>query len=262
MAALDEAYNNRDFIEGADAFPPRWQARAKAFRQKLGARAILGQSYGDSPRQTYDLFMPEQSALGLMVFVHGGYWRMFDHSIWSYLATGALQHRWAVAMPSYDLCPQVRIPYITRQLAQFLSVISARVAGPITLTGHSAGGHLVSRMLAPDMLAAPLSARIKGVVPISPVADLRPLLQTSMNDDFCLDLAAAEAESPVLQPASHVPVRIWVGGAERPAFLDQARWLADAWGCEMTIAPHKHHFDVIDALEDPQSDLIRTLTLG
>ena len=82
-----------------------------------------------------------------------------------------------------------------------------------------------------------------------------------MNDDFRLDLAKAEAESPVLMTNRHdAQVTVWVGADERPAFLDQARWLADAWRASQVIAPGKHHFNVIDPLGDPQSALVGLLT--
>ena len=111
-------------------------------------------------------------------------------------------------------------------------------------------------------LGSAVSSRIRVIQPISPVADLRPLLETTMNDDFRLDEAAARAESPVLLPkALKVPVNIWVGSDERPAFLDQARWLADAWaGTTHTVVEGRHHFNVIDALKDETSDMVRSLT--
>lgn len=71
-------------------------------------------------------------------------------------------------------------PYIP----QAVTTLAERVSGPLTLSGHSACGHLVSRMLAPGMLAPDVAARIQKVAPISPVADLRHLLETSMNADF------------------------------------------------------------------------------
>ncbi|MHA6264748.1 alpha/beta hydrolase [Arenibacterium sp. CAU 1754] len=259
---LDDAYANAAYIPQADTFPPRWQQQARAFVDGLSAqgRARMGVSYGESERSRFDLFLPESAPAGLMIFVHGGYWLRFDRSYWSHLAAGALARGWAVAMPSYDLCPDVRIADITRQVARAVQVIAEHVAGPIALTGHSAGGHLAARMLAPGMLPADVVARIRTVVPISPVADLRPLLRTSMNADFRMDEQAAAAESPVLQPAPSVPVTIWVGADERPAFLDQARWLAQAWGADQVIVPGKHHFDVIEALEDPDSQIVRLLT--
>ncbi|MFK7746548.1 MAG: alpha/beta hydrolase [Roseobacter sp.] len=258
---LDDAYANAAYIKDAASYPPRWTQTADGFRQRLADRAELGISYGESDRQAFDFFHADGAAKGTVVFVHGGYWLRFDRSYWSHFAHGALSLGWNVAMPSYDLCPTVSIAQITNQIASAVHAIARKATGPVTLTGHSAGGHLVARMLDPGVLPAEVLARISRVAPISPVADLRPLLHTSMNADFKLDMAGAVAESPVLQPAPDIAVSVWVGADERPVFLEQAKALSVAWDVAQVIVPGRHHFDVIDALQDGRSDLIRFLTL-
>ncbi len=257
---LDDAYGNAPHIPNAETYPPRWTTAASEFRAALGPRAKIGLSYGAAEREVFDLFQPEGLPKGTVIFVHGGYWRAFDKSTWSHFAGGPIAQGWAVAMPSYTLCPENAISGITTQIAQAVTTVTRTTEGPITLTGHSAGGHLVARMLAPGMLAADVLARLVTVLPISPLSDLEPLLQTAMNADFQMDLAEARAESPIHQPAPDIPVTVWVGADERPAFLDQARWLAQAWDVPCHVARDKHHFDVIDDLIDPQSDLTGLLT--
>ncbi len=129
------------------------------------------------------------------------------------------------------------------------------------MTGHSAGGHLSARMGCADAaLPDAVAARLRRVVPISPVADLAPLMQTEMNTQLHLDSAEATAESPAYLPLrSGVSVHVWVGGQERPAFLWQARTLSENWSCPWTVAPGRHHFDVIDDLENPDTPLVQTL---
>ena len=262
----DDAYNNRDYIDGADGYPDRWTDHAREFREIEAAvgRARLNTAYGDAPRERLDLFHPAGRAEGLVVFVHGGYWRLFDRSFWSHFARGATARGWAVAVPSYPLSPEVPIARITTAMADAVACAAGFVAGPIALTGHSAGGHLVARMACEDAnLPEDVAARIARIAPISPVSDLRPLIETSMNADFALDDASARAESPaLLTKALPVPVAVHVGGDERPAFLDQARWLSDAWDAELHIAKARHHFDVIDALQDPESALVNWLVGG
>lgn len=260
---LDDAYANAPYIEGAEGYPPRWAAEAAAFRERLGDRVEPGLTYGAGEREKFDLFHPEGTAKGTVIFIHGGYWKAFDRSDWSHLAAGPLARGWAVAMPSYTLCPNARISAITRQIAAAVEAVADRTAGPLAVTGHSAGGHLAARMLDAALLPRPVSDRIGMVVPISPLSDLRPLMRTQMNEAFGLDAAEAEAESPIFMPHRRPAiVTVWVGEAERPAFLDQARWLAQAWHCGLVIAPDRHHFDVIDALADPASTLTVTLTSG
>ncbi|MEP6067992.1 MAG: alpha/beta hydrolase [Paracoccaceae bacterium] len=261
MTSLDDEYANGPFIPNAETYPPKWSQEAQDFRNSLGTQADLGLSYGPSDRQCFDMFHPDGDAQGTLIFVHGGYWRAFDNQSWSHLAKGALGRNWAVAMPSYDLCPDVSIAAITQQIAIAITRIADQTKGPIALAGHSAGGHLVARMMAEGMLHTRVFNRISHVAPISPLCDLEPLTKTAMNDDFRMDLAMARAESPLLQSPPTVPVTIWVGAAERPAFVDQARWLASHWGCSIVEDTGKNHFDIIDALEDPNSEIVEWLTL-
>ncbi len=260
----DLAYQNGSFIAGADAYPPRWMAEAVAFRESLGTRARCGLAYGPGTRQALDLFLPQGTPVGLVVFVHGGYWLRFGRESWSHLAAGPLERGWAVAMPSYTLAPEARIAAMTREIGQAVAHAAGLVAGPVVVTGHSAGGHLAARMACANApLPGDLAARVIRAVPISPLSDLFPLRETTMNATLHLDAAEAAAESPaLLARRPGCAVTVWVGGQERPAFLWQARLLSEAWDCPWHVAPGRHHFDVIDALADPVSPLVGALTAG
>lgn len=250
----DRAYANGAFIPGSDALPAKWAADAAAFRAGLGDRARLNLPYAEGARNRFDLFLPTGGPRGLMVFVHGGYWLATGREVWSHLAAGAVARGWACAMPSYTLAPEARIARMTAEVAAAATAAAAMVQGPVVVTGHSAGGHLSARMGCADV-ALP---RLVRVVPISPLADLEPLMATEMNDRLMIDTAEAAIESPArlaLRPG--VQAHVWVGGQERPAFLWQARLLSEEWSSPWTVDPGRHHFDVIDALTDPDSPLTR-----
>ncbi len=256
---LSRDYANGDFIAGAADYPPRWAGLSRALREELGPRARIGLRYGPGERQVFDLFQPEGPPQGLLVFIHGGYWMAFDPSNWSHLAAGALARGWAVALPGYTLAPAARIAAMTGEVEAAITAAAALVGGPIVVTGHSAGGHLSARMACTDR-APGWADRLRRVVPISPLSDLRPLMQTGMNATLHLDPAEAAAESPALLTRREgVECVVWVGGQERPAFLWQARLLSENWSCPWHVAPGKHHFDVIDELTDPHSLLMETL---
>ncbi|EYD70630.1 alpha/beta hydrolase [Limimaricola hongkongensis] len=254
-AEIDEAYANASHIPGGMAYPDRWAEAAAAFRAAHPPEEI---AYGAGARHRLDLFWPESTARGAVVFVHGGFWKAFDKSTWSHLAAGALAQGWAVAMPSYTLAPEARIAAMTREIEAAIGAVAEAVPGPLRLAGHSAGGHLVARMACAD-LSPPWRDRVARIVPISPLSDLRPLMGATMNDDLRLDAAEAAAESPLLCDQVDLPMTVWVGAVERPAFLDQARWLAERRGCDLVEAPGRHHFDVIEELADPDSPLMRAL---
>jgi acetyl esterase/lipase len=263
-----DAYSNGIHIAGSDRWPAAWAEPARAFRETLlgDGRARLDLAYGEGERNRFDLFLPQGAPKGLAVFVHGGYWQSFDKSYWSHLAAGPLAHGHAVAMPSYTLCPEIRIGGIVAEIGAAITAAAAMVQGPVMLTGHSAGGHLVSRMAsATSPLPGSVVSRIRHVVSISGVHDLRPLMRAAINANLRIDEAEALAESPaLLRPADNIRLTCWVGGAERAEFVRQNALLANIWtglGAETATveAPDKHHFNVIDGLADPTHPLTRTL---
>jgi len=264
----DDAYANSANIPGGERWPAAWVQPAQAYRDELQgqARAKLDLGYGDKARNRFDLFLPEGRPAGLVVFVHGGFWMRLDKSYWSHLARGSIERGYAVAMPSYTLCPDARLADITNEVAAAIAQAAAMIAGPLLLTGHSAGGHLVTRMIsATSPLPEQVRARVRHTVSISGVHDLRPLLQTAMNATLRIDAAEAQTESPaLLQPLPGARVTCWVGGAERPEFIRQNALLANIWiglgaqTCRIE-EPGRHHFSVIDGLADVGHPLVRTL---
>ncbi|GAA6200029.1 alpha/beta hydrolase [Aquicoccus sp. SU-CL01552] len=260
----DEAFDNAGHVAGAAELAGGWARQAAAFRAT--ARGELDLPYGPGARNRFDLFRPEGTAAGLVVFVHGGYWHKFDKSVWSHLAAGPLAAGWAVAMPSYTLAPEGRISQMTGEIAQAVGAAAARVEGPLRLIGHSAGGQLVSRMgCAGGPLAGAVAARLDRVISLSGLHDLRPLLGTRMNDILGLTPEEAAAESAVLcAPRRDLDLRFWVGTAERPEFLRQTRLIAEVWGeggarVRDHYDPGHTHFTVVGELARPESDLVRAL---
>jgi len=201
------------YVAGSEQLPELWSKAAKEYR-RCSIR-IEQHSYGDHPRECLDIIWPENTPLGLAVFVHGGYWMRFDKSFWTHLAEGARSNGWAVCLPSYTLAPEARISTMTRQIGAAISHAATNVAGPITLAGHSAGGHLICRMLCEDTPLSPdVYNRIEHGLSISGVHDLRPLLHTSMNGILGLDMGQATRESPVLQrPKGNPDLTLWVGSS-------------------------------------------------
>lgn len=262
------AYAVAPHVPDGASFPGRWAKRAATFREDLTTKgqARLDLPYGGHPRQVLDLFLPAGTPKGLFVYVHGGFWKAFDKSSWSHLAAGALGQGLAVAMPSYRLCPEVRITDIVEDAATAISHAAELVQGPILLAGHSAGGHLVTRMLAqPSPLDPGLLARIRRCLSISGLHDLRPLMWAEMNSVLRLDEAEAIAQSPaLLRPCQGIELIAWVGSAERAEFLRQNALLPAIWrGLGAMVATHvgpdRHHFDVVDGLEDMRSAMLTAL---
>ena len=264
----EDAYANGANIPKGESWPNTWIELAKAFRESLArtGRAKLDLAYGERPRNRFDLFLPAHAPKGLVVYVHGGYWVRFDKSFWSHLAKGAVERGYAVAMPSYTLCPETSISGITTEVGAAIGKAAGMIDGPIMLTGHSAGGHLATRMIsATSPLAPDVRSRIRNTISISGVHDLRPMMRLALNNDLKLDEAEAIAESPaLLRPLEGARLTCWVGAAERGEFVRQNALLANIWaglGAATAVVEEadRHHFNVIDGLADPDHALTRML---
>jgi arylformamidase len=257
-------YNNRARVPEHPEIFARWIRDAELFRVEAlkAGRAELGLSYGDTPRQTVDLFLPEAGETApLAIFVHGGWWRSLDPSFHSHVARGPTANGIMVAVVGYDLCPNVTIADIIAQIRRACAFLWQRFGRRIFIYGHSAGGHLAGAMVATDWPAlypkAPADLVPAGYS-ISGVFDLTPLISTSVNQDLRLDAATAREVSPAFWPLK--PGFVFdavVGGLESDEFKRQSRLVVETWqGVAQTRYEEiagKNHFTVIGALADPQS---------
>ncbi len=267
MAAIDYEveYNNRARVPEHPEIFARWARDAEDYRVEAmkERRAELGLSYGSTPRQFVDWFSPAKAGKApLALFIHGGYWRSLDPSLFSHLARGLNAHGVAVAVAGYNLCPQVSIADIIDEMRHACLFLWQRTGQCVMVYGHSAGGHLAGAMVATDWQAlypkAPADL-VPAAYSISGVFDLTALVHTSMAQDLRLDDAAARNVSPLFWPAPKGRVfDAVVGGLESSEFLRQSRVIADTWGKAGVATRYEavagtNHFTIVDALTDAQS---------
>jgi len=266
MAGIDyeTEYDNRARVREHPQIFARWATDSESYRARLSAARQARMSYGPTAREIIDLFDVRPDA-PLAVFIHGGWWRNFEPSLFSHLAAGLNVRGVGVALPGYNLCPQVSIADIVEQMRRALLDLWHRYGKRMLVLGHSAGGHLTAALLATDWRA--LDATVPGdLVPagygISGVYDLTPLVHVSMNQDLRLDDDRARQLSPVLWPPPlNRAFDAVVGARESSEFLRQSRIIADAWGNAGVATRYEkiagaNHFTVLDPLTDPNSTMV------
>jgi arylformamidase len=267
-AFVEREYNNRALVPDHGDYFARWERDSQYVRSTLPCRLDL--AYGPDPRHRIDYF-PAADARGSLVFIHGGYWRSLDKSMFSWLAASWVAAGINVAMVNYRLAPAVRIEAIvddTVAAANWLMAQFAREAGwdRVVVSGHSAGGHLTAALFAAPATALHFeSSRIVGGVPISGIADFAPLKLFSFNADFKLDDAAvARLNLCDKRPTLAAPLVVAAGGAESSEFVRQSTVLAKAWAPQvrsLLILPALNHFSIVDAFAERGQPLYEA-TLG
>jgi arylformamidase len=255
---VEREYNNRALVPDHPAYFQRWEKDSAFVRETLACELDL--AYGPDPRHRIDLF-PAAKARGTLVFIHGGYWRTLDKSMFSWLAASWVAAGVNVALPNYRFAPGARIEQIVDDVIAATNWLARKgaahglAADRMVVSGHSAGGHLAAALFATPLARLTFDpTRIVGGAPISGIFDFAPLLQFSFNTDFRLDAEAVQRLNLYdRKPTIAAPLVIAAGGAESSEFQRQSRLLAEAWKPQVAalqILPGLNHFSVVDAFAE------------
>ncbi|EFL90673.1 alpha/beta hydrolase [Ahrensia sp. R2A130] len=266
-------YDNSGRVENSAELIDAYIEDAANFRATKGLDAEYDLAYGPETRNKMDLFWPDDEVGNartspIVVFIHGGYWQRLDRSAFSHMAEGLLGNGMAVALPSYTLAPDITISGIINEMRRACLVLYQTYKRPLTVTGHSAGGHLAACMLATDWpgihpdLPEDL---VQSAMGISGLYDLAPLLQTPINDALGMDIESARASSPLdwMPPPLH-RFQAWVGDKESDEYHRQSRAITRRWSmlgtsCETKILDNANHFTIIDKLRKPDSKMVKRI---
>lgn len=268
-AEYDLLYNPRlsvpDFVQIAQ----RWSHQSAAARSTLDC--YLDVPYGGDPNETMDVFLAQGRSKGMLMFIHGGYWRAQDKAAYSFLAPALIRQGITLAVANYSLCPGVKVRDIVMQMVQASAWLYRNgrnfgaPPGRLCVSGHSAGGHLAAMLLAcvwPAYCADLPEKTVEAGLSISGLFDLREIVKVpSINDDVRLTVPEARLVSPaLLPPATDAPLYVAVGGAETGGFHWQHRAIVTRWrrnlGADITC-PGDNHFTVLERMTQPDSGLFK-----
>jgi len=265
-AWCERQYNPRLTVADAGDILAGWAQQASASRTRLAPVTDL--RYGAHPRALYDLFRVDD-AKGLIIFLHGGYWRALSKTEHSWVADVLVPAGYSVAVVNYPLCPEVAIDMIADHcraaVAHIWQTASPAEQHRCLVAGHSAGGYLTAAMFATVWEPYGLPATpFCGGLAISGVFDPTPLICTSINELIRLTPQSAASLDLTLHPRRvAAPLIFAVGGDEPEEFHRQSRDMAAAWRIDAS-AVHSiagtNHFSVAAQLAEPSSP-VATLAL-
>jgi len=259
--AREREYSPSSVIGGDYApFLERYRTESALALRTLAVQRDL--SYGDASRALIDYFPAPASAYrpGLLVYFHGGYWQELSKEESAFLAPAWHAAGFAHAVVGYRLAPAARLPDIVsecRAAVRWLHWRADRLgfdAGNIVAAGSSAGAYLAAACA--DAAPAPL----RGIVAVSGIYDVAPLIGTSINEALGLDEATAAAMDLLTTARRFCPAVVAWGEIETSEFKRQSRAFAarladDAIPCTALEVPCRNHFDVVLDLGDPATAL-------
>ena len=256
QAERDAAYDNNAAVKNSAALIAERNQLSEALR--ASRKSFLDVPYGGRERTKIDLYPATDKAAPCLVFLHGGYWQRNSREVFAMLVEGVAAHGWSVAIPGYSLAPDASLTDIVAEISQSLDWLAENggsygIAGPVVLSGWSAGAHLVAMALDHPRIAAGLA--------ISGVYDLGPIRDTGLNNALRLTSAEVAALSPLRLPAVPKRLDIAYGTAELPALvfdsikIHEMRAAAGAPGRLFPIEG-ADHFSILGELRRPDGALV------
>ena len=265
---LERQYDARGSVDDFGAEIRRY--RELSDDSYANCRVSRDLAYGDHPDECFDLFHAEEGA-PVLVFLHGGYWRLLGRAESAFMARAMAGGGVAVAVVEYSLAPGASLDRIVDQVRRAVAGIR-RDAGRhgidperIFVCGSSAGGHLGAMVLATDWeggFGLPADT-VKGGVLVSGLYDLEPVRLCLPNTWLNLDEESAARNSPIgLAPPADARIMVHWGEFETDEFKRQSRDYAEAArasGAHVTAGEiaGRNHFDVMVDLTDPGRLLFR-----
>ena len=258
--------NTRPGYEEKDI--PRWLEQSELFRAKANGRLDL--TYGPRPRNKLDFFAPKGLPVGLVLYIHGGYWQRGDKSVYSFIAEPFVRRGYSVAVMNYQMCPDVRLTEIAPQARNAVKWLWHN-ADELDITwnnfnimGHSAGGHLTAEMLFTDWTreADDLPKDLlHAALAVSGIYDFEPILFCSENEGLRMDDAEAKTAITIYrQPSVDVPHIVAFGLNEPTDMHRQSRSYAKTFAddfseLEVIAVDGADHFETVDVMVDEDSEL-------
>jgi len=257
---LNSQYNNRLHVPDYADYFERWE---KLSRQTEKEHTIVKNIFfGDHPGECLDIFPAAMPLAKTIVFVHGGYWHLLDKTLFHFLAATFLKYDVTTVVINYPLAPAASMDVIvssSRNGIQWLYNNVMRFNGDpsqLYVIGHSAGAHLAAMLLVKED-----ASFLKGVIALSGLFRLEPVMLSYVNDVLGMDRKTAISNSPVyLAPVHLCPLLLVIGANETDEFKDQSMELYNTWKnkhtcMELLTIPGKNHYSILDAVTEKGSSL-------
>lgn len=172
--------------------------------------------YGPDPAQFVE-WTPSVDACGVVVVIHGGYWRAaYDLALGRPLARDLVARGWSVLNIEYrrigngggfpetfdDVAAAIDV------LADLVDPAEVEAAGPVVLLGHSAGGHLATWAAARGRFGWPERVAVTAVVSQAGLLDLGAAARAGLSGGAVQELLGDRPIDAAVDPVQQVPLAV------------------------------------------------------
>ncbi len=277
QAELDAAYDQRVWAPNREEIVGWYGDESAKVRGRLAHRRSV--PYGPGEDETLDIFPAAQPIAStrasppapIHVHVHGGRWTLFSKDEESFIAPTFVSAGAACVVIGFSNIPKVRIPGMLAQVKRAIAWVHANAASfggdpsRIHLSGHSSGSHLAGVALLTDWekeFGLPRSV-VKSALLVSGMYDMRPVMLSARSSYVKLSPEEVPDLSAILRPEKvGAPVTLVYGEKETPEFRRHPKAFAQALAAagksvRLVEIAGVNHFEVLQQLGDPQSELSR-----
>jgi arylformamidase len=270
QAQLNDQYKaSGTRIPNPEEYLASWRARSEQFR--ASSDCVLNVRFGPHPEEHFDVFRTARPNAPVHIFIHGGYWYSLSSKEFSFIAEGLAPAGFVAVVLNYALCPTITMTELVRQVKAGIAHVHAHARDwggdpdRLTVSGHSAGGHLAATALTtdwPGFSRGKPADMVKAGLSLSGLYDLEPVRMSYVNEHVRM----TQAEAAALSPCKHLEhargdLTMAVGGRESEQFHWQQEHFGAVWAQRTGTPPRvidlpaHHHFSLLDELASPSGVL-------
>lgn len=260
---LNNQYNNRLHVPDYTTYFDRWEKLNIETRNSYPF--IKDIPYGDNARERLDVFPSVGPNAKTLVYIHGGYWQMFDKTDFHFIANAFRLYGVTTVLINYPLAPAATMDDIVACCRKAILWLQKNLpelnvgSHEIYIAGHSAGAHLAAMIIEKEWAQNNAANFIKGVCLLSGVFNLLPVQLSNLNTVINMSKEMAQRNSAVhLTPFTACPVLIYVGADETKEFKAQSSELYNNWkkknsSTSFLQLPGTNHFSIPETLLNKES---------
>jgi arylformamidase len=256
LAKVEQEYSPSSCVDDIMVYINDYISHSKEAQHRLSYQSNL--AYGDPKDELLDYFAAQNDG-PLVVYIHGGYWQELSKNESCLMAPGLVEQGFNVAVIDYTLAPVASISHMIAQCCRAVAWLLAQAQRlgfnphQVVIAGSSAGGHLCASVLqaAQQSLHGLNPHSVAGAILLSGVYDLRPLVNTTINEALKLSTEEATDLSPGLCSNQGLPPCIIAYGSnETEEFKRQSQeyhqqLLSDGVNSQCFEVAGRNHFDIV-----------------